>query len=95
MRIVRDEKPLILIGSPVCHLYCERLENGRYFLHEHPEWATSWSLEPITKTMAMSEWPKFAVTKPTIAGLASCETTATTARLAPTGPLPSSANLME
>ena len=24
-------------------LYREQMENGRYFLHEHPGWATSWA----------------------------------------------------
>ena len=73
---VRREKPLLLVGSPMCtafptwqyinqsrrdpaiveaekrravmhlefciELYREQLRNGRYFLHEHPAYATSW-----------------------------------------------------
>ncbi len=31
----------------VISLYYEQLEGGRYFLHEHPNWAASWSLEKI------------------------------------------------
>jgi hypothetical protein len=77
----REEKPLFLIGSPVCTAWCswqalnntkrdpdvvrreklrslvhlkfveemyrEQMENGRYLLHEHPEWATSWAASPM------------------------------------------------
>ncbi len=31
----------------VISLYYEQIEGGRYFLHEHPNWATSWSLDKI------------------------------------------------
>ena len=75
-RLVRQQKPYMLIGSPackefstwqflnaakskdpeamrraktaailhldfVCSLYQEQLDGGRYFLHEHPQYATS------------------------------------------------------
>ena len=72
----REEKPLLLVGSPMCtafstwqrinnlirdpmvvknemrdalvhlrfcvDLYREQMRHGRYFLHEHPAYATSW-----------------------------------------------------
>ena len=75
-RRVREEKPLLLVGSPMCtafstwqrinnlirdpmvvknemrdalvhlrfcvDLYREQMRHGRYFLHEHPAYATSW-----------------------------------------------------
>ena len=31
----------------VCSLYREQIENGAYFLHEHPHWATSWELDCV------------------------------------------------
>ncbi len=31
----------------VVSLHCEQLEAGRYFLHEHPRWATSWNLPDV------------------------------------------------
>ena len=31
----------------VASLYQEQISQGRYFLHEHPEWATSWELPSI------------------------------------------------
>ncbi len=80
-RLLREQRPLILIGSPMCTAWCtwqrlnalrrdgdlirreltrarlhlefvvslyrEQLESGRYFLHEHPEGATSWQEECI------------------------------------------------
>ena len=84
-RLVQEQRPLFLVGSPVCapwctwqflndikydrgdmarreraralvhlqfmvELYREQLDNGRYFLHEHPEWATSWTL-PLMKDL--------------------------------------------
>ena len=83
--MLRAERPLFLIGSPVCTAWCswqalnntkrdpevvrrekvramvhlkfveslyrEQMENGRYFLHEHPEWATSWAAAPIAGLM--------------------------------------------
>ena len=39
----------------VCMLYREQLAAGRYFLHEHPEGASSWSLKCITDLMDMPE----------------------------------------
>ena len=76
MQRVRDEKPLLLVGSPMCtafstwqrvnnafrdpvvvagemarakkhlefcvELYREQARGGRYFLHEHPAYASSW-----------------------------------------------------
>ena len=33
----------------VVQLYKEQIENGRWFLHEHPHQATSWDLEEIKK----------------------------------------------
>ncbi len=81
-RLIREYKPLLLIGSPMCtafstfqninvskfkdpeakqrayvqacmhmnfvaSLYWEQLEAGRYFLHEHPRWASSWELKAM------------------------------------------------
>ena len=81
-RLLREQKPYLLIGSPECKQFCtwqainkarygenetkralrvaaevhmkfvaelyqDQLDGGRYFLHEHPRWATSWSLEVI------------------------------------------------
>ncbi len=34
-------------------LYREHIEDGHYFLHEHPRWATSWKLPEMEKLMAM------------------------------------------
>ena len=34
-------------------LYREQIEDGHYFLHEHPRWATSWKLPEVEKLMAM------------------------------------------
>ena len=31
----------------VVSLYFDQLQAGRYFLHEHPQWATSWQLPSI------------------------------------------------
>ncbi len=79
---VRREKPLFLIGSPVCtpwctwqrlnelkrdpqvvhrekvkslvhlnfveSLYREQMDNGRYFIHEHPECALSWRTDAMS-----------------------------------------------
>ena len=33
----------------VSQLYQDQIDGGRYFLHEHPRWATSWSLRCIEK----------------------------------------------
>ena len=84
--MVREQKPILLIGSPMCtafsqwcrfnrlrykdpqkqhrlwveaclhmdfvaSLYREQLEGGRYFLHEHPRWASSWELDCIRSLM--------------------------------------------
>ena len=81
-KILREQKPYMLIGSPQCKEFCtwQRLnearhpdngerqaarkaaeahlrfvsllykdqhDGGRYFLHEHPRWATSWSVRAI------------------------------------------------
>ena len=35
----------------VISLYYEQIENGRYFIHEHPQWATSWQLEEMAGLM--------------------------------------------
>ena len=32
----------------MAELYRDQLDAGRYFLHEHPRWASSWSLRCIT-----------------------------------------------
>ena len=34
-------------------LYREQLEDGHYFLHEHPRWATSWQLPSVEALMAV------------------------------------------
>ena len=86
-RIVREQRPYMLIGSPMCthfstwtylndakakdteklrrarkkaiqhiefmvSLYEEQLAAGRYFLHEHPRYATSWQLRRMAHLMA-------------------------------------------
>ncbi len=33
-------------------LYREQIDGGRYFLHEHPSWATSWELQKMEELMA-------------------------------------------
>ena len=38
----------------VCELYREQLSQGRYFLHEHPQSASSWQLECVQEVW---EWP--------------------------------------
>ena len=35
----------------VCELYQEQIDGGRYFLHEHPMWATSWLLDCVDQIM--------------------------------------------
>ena len=83
-RMVQEEKPMLLIGSPMCtafsnlqkfnrrknpamhqrmldyavmhisfciSLYRLQMAEGRYFLHEHPWWATSWKLPQMVKLM--------------------------------------------
>ena len=81
LRLIREQKPLVLIGSPMCTawstwqrlnkfkrdakvverelvrarvhlefvimLYREQVEGGRFFIHEHPEHATSWMEESM------------------------------------------------
>ena len=37
----------------VCELYAMQVEGNRYFLHEHPYGASSWSLSCIKRTMAL------------------------------------------
>ena len=85
LRRVREEKPQLLVGSPMCtafskwqrindkirepvtvagtrkraimhlefclELYHEQIEGGRYFLHEHPAYASSWQTEAVMKCM--------------------------------------------
>ncbi len=88
--MLREQKPYVLIGSPMCthfctwqklnesrssdpqamrraragatvhmnfvaELYHEQLQGGRYFLHEHPLWATSWALGSIEELMAQPQ----------------------------------------
>ena len=36
----------------VCELYQMQLDAGRYFLHEHPNGATSWDLSCIRQVLA-------------------------------------------
>ena len=35
----------------MAEMYREQIEDGHYFLHEHPRWATSWVLPEIEKLM--------------------------------------------
>ncbi len=83
--LLRQQRPLFLIGSPmctrwcswqrlndlrrdpgvvqrekvraavhlefVCELYRDQIEDGRFFLHEHPEGAGSWEAEPISQLL--------------------------------------------
>ena len=86
MQKVKDERPMLLVGSPMCtafstwqrindkirdpvvvaaekkravehlefcvELYKEQMRHGRYFIHEHPAYATSWqeaSIENLLK----------------------------------------------
>ena len=85
MKRLKEEKPLLLVGSPMCTVFstwqrindkirdkyvveCERrravmhlefcvelyrgqLRNGRYFIHEHPAYATSWQEECMKKML--------------------------------------------
>ena len=85
LRRVRDERPLLLVGSPMCtafstwqrinnlirdpmvvknemrdalvhlrfcvELYREQMRHGRYFLHEHPAYATSWQDDAMRELM--------------------------------------------
>ena len=86
MKRVKEERPLLLVGSPMCtafstwqrinnllrcpvtvaaekkraveHLrfcvafYREQMIHGRYFLHEHPAYASSWQDEEMKKLMS-------------------------------------------
>ena len=88
MKKLKEEKPLLLVGSPMCtafstwqrinakirdpyvvecerrravmhlefciELYREQLRIGRYFIHEHPAYATSWQEECIRKLLGES-----------------------------------------
>ena len=87
LELIREQKPLFLIGSPmctaystwqhlnnakrdpaivarekrradkhldfVCQLYREQIEGGRFFLHEHPEYALSWDYKEIKDLMCV------------------------------------------
>ncbi len=85
-RLLREQGPYVLIGSPMCTQFCTwqalnaakspdkqavedarraavahiefvvelyemQLDAGRYFLHEHPLWATSWQLAKVEGLM--------------------------------------------
>ena len=39
----------------VTSLYQEQLDGGRYFLHEHPRYATSWSVPSIAKILGRDD----------------------------------------
>ena len=86
-RLYREQKPLFLIGSPVCtawctwqrinnlrrdpetvakelakarvhlgfvlELYMEQIKEGRFFLHEHPQSATSWYEDDVKEILAV------------------------------------------
>ncbi len=86
-RLLRQQKPLFLIGSPVCtrwcswqalndarkdpdvvqrdkvralvhlnfvnQLYRDQVIDGRFFLHEHPDGASSWEEECVQATMRL------------------------------------------
>ena len=47
----RAKKHIELMAS----LYVEQCDAGRYFLHEHPRWATSWQLRRMVQLMASVE----------------------------------------
>ena len=50
--IVECEKRRAVTHLEFCmQLYKEQLKNGRYFLHEHPAYATSWQEECVKKMM--------------------------------------------
>ena len=92
-KLIREQKPYVLIGSPectpfstwqyinrakhsnpvhmdraktaaevhirfVCELYQEQIDGGRYFLHEHPMWATSWSMKCVQSILEQEEVQK-------------------------------------
>ena len=51
--IVAAEKRRAIGHLEFCALlYRQQLKNGRYFLHEHPAFATSWQEAVIQKTMS-------------------------------------------
>ena len=86
LKKLREEKPLLLVGSPMCtafstwqrinnkirdgatveiekkravmhlefciELYREQLRHGRYFLHEHPAYASSWQEDAMKELVA-------------------------------------------
>ena len=65
-RIIREEEPVLIIGSPCCTAFCKphRLSEGkgvyeyqvrmtRYFLHEHPLTASSWALRSVRRVLAV------------------------------------------
>ncbi len=39
----------------VARLYQEQLDGGRYLLHEHPRYATSWSVPSIAKILSRDD----------------------------------------
>ena len=51
----RAKTAAILHLDFVCSLYQEQLDGGRYFLHEHPQYATSWSEPSVTKLLERND----------------------------------------
>ena len=50
--VVEAEKKRAIMHIEFCiELYREQLKHGRYFLHEHPAYATSWQLEAMQRLM--------------------------------------------
>ena len=47
----RAREAAIVHMNFVAELYEEQVQGGRYFVHEHPLWATSWELACISKIM--------------------------------------------
>ena len=47
----RAKARAILHINSMAELYREQMEDGHYFLHEHPRWATSWTLPEIEKLL--------------------------------------------
>ena len=43
----------------VIQLYREQLDNGRYFLHEHPANATSWRLDFVEELLNAPRYPEW------------------------------------
>ncbi len=53
--IARAKAAAVVHLDFVAQLYHEQMEANRYFLHEHPLWATSWAIPSISELMSRED----------------------------------------